>query len=59
MRLYEHLGPATSFDDEREVNDTLGQLLMVMNILDEEIGGWRCPGKGLFWVPRLVWVLPL
>ena len=27
-----------SMDDEQEVNDTLGQLLMVMQILDEEIG---------------------
>lgn len=32
------LGPLASLDDEQEVNDTLGQLLMVMQILDDEIG---------------------
>ncbi|KAL4430736.1 hypothetical protein ABPG75_005992 [Micractinium tetrahymenae] len=32
------LGPLASMDDEQEVNDTLGQLLMVMQILDDEIG---------------------
>lgn len=38
MPLYEHLGPTASLDDEQEVNDTLGQLLMVMSVLDEQIG---------------------
>ncbi|PRW58251.1 5 -nucleotidase domain-containing 4 isoform X1 isoform A [Chlorella sorokiniana] len=36
--LYEHLGPTASLDDEQELNDTLGQLLMVMSVLDEQIG---------------------
>lgn len=50
VRLYEHLGPATSLDDEQEVNDTLGQLLMVMQTLDEEIGApcmWGCMWRRL------------
>ena len=29
---------ASHMDDEQEMNDTLGQLLMVMNRLDDEIG---------------------
>ena len=29
---------ASQMDDEQEMNDTLGQLLMVMNKLDDEIG---------------------
>ncbi|KAI3433722.1 hypothetical protein D9Q98_003530 [Chlorella vulgaris] len=32
------LGPLASLDDEQDMNDTLGQLLMVLQILDEEIG---------------------
>ncbi|KAL4432385.1 hypothetical protein ABPG77_001684 [Micractinium sp. CCAP 211/92] len=32
------LGPLASTEDEQEVNDALGQLLMVMQILDDEIG---------------------
>ncbi|EFN59339.1 hypothetical protein CHLNCDRAFT_56697 [Chlorella variabilis] len=34
------LGPTAcaSMDDEQDMNDTLGQLLMVMQLLDEEIG---------------------
>jgi hypothetical protein len=32
------LGPLASLDDEQDVNDTLGQLLMVLQILDDEIG---------------------
>ena len=38
MSLYEHLGPIASLDDEQELNDTLGQLLMVMSVLDDKIG---------------------
>lgn len=34
------LGPLASTEDEQEVNDALGQLLMVMQILDDEIGEW-------------------
>lgn len=32
------MGPLASTDDEQETNDTLGQLLMVMQKLDDEIG---------------------
>lgn len=38
VSLYEHLGPIASLDDEQELNDTLGQLLMVMSVLDDKIG---------------------
>jgi len=44
--LYEHLGPTASLDDEQEVNDTLGQLLMVMSVLDEQIGEAKCRSVG-------------
>lgn len=56
-----HLGSDKSFDDEDAVNDTLAQLLMVMEHLDEKIrpmleqdgalfnkrcgGGGKCAGR--------------
>lgn len=59
------LGPTAcaSMDDEQDMNDTLGQLLMVMQLLDEEIGelvglsghlefvgrGWFCTFEGWWW----------
>lgn len=56
VRLYEHLGPsAGAMEDEQEMNDTLGQLLMIMQILDEEIGA--CGAVG-WWVERVGLGLP-